>query len=77
MIDLSVPAGMLAASNPRLRNVLEDLGIDYVEKRNAEIDAVTMADVKRVAKRMFENQDLIVTIVGKPKGLAATPAKRS
>ncbi len=69
-------------SNAKIANQLlylmqEGLGIDYVDKRNAEIDAVTMADVKRVAKRLFENQDLIVTIVGKPKGLAATPAKRS
>jgi zinc protease len=69
-------------SNAKIANQLlylmqEDLGIDYVERRNAEIDAVTMADVKRVAKRMFENQDLIVTIVGKPKGLTTTPAKRS
>jgi len=69
-------------SNAKIANQLlylmqEDLGIDYVDKRNAEIEAVTMADVRRVAKRMFENQDLIVTIVGKPKGLAATPAKRS
>ena len=31
-----------------------------------EIEAVTLEDIKRVAKRLFENQDLIVTIVGKP-----------
>ena len=44
----------------------DDYGIDYVEKRNSLIDAVTMADVKRVALRLLKSDDLIVTIVGKP-----------
>jgi zinc protease len=48
---------------------MEGLGVGYVETRNAQIAAVTMADVKRVARRLFE-ADPIVTIVGKPKGLA-------
>ena len=52
------------------------MGPDYVDKRNAEIEAVTLDDAKRVAKRLFETQDLIVTIVGKPKGLAANPQPR-
>jgi zinc protease len=69
-------------SNAKIANQLlffwqENLGPDYVDKRNAEIEAVTLEDAKRAAKRLFENQDLIVTIVGKPKGLAATPPKRS
>jgi len=44
----------------------EDLGIDYVEKRNKLIEAVTLDDVKRVGKRVLTTGDLIVTIVGKP-----------
>jgi len=44
----------------------EDFGIDYVDKRNAQIDAVTMADVKRVAAKLLQTDGLIVTIVGKP-----------
>jgi zinc protease len=68
-------------SNAKIANQLlffwqENLGPDYVDKRNAEIEAVTLDDAKRAAKRLFENQDLIVTIVGKPKGLAATPQPR-
>ena len=68
-------------SNAKIANQLlwfwqEGLGIDYVDKRNAEIEAVTLADAKRAAKRLFEGQELIVTIVGKPKGLAATPQPR-
>jgi zinc protease len=69
-------------SNAKIANQLlwiqqEELGLDYVDRRNGEIDAVTLADVKRVAKRLFDGKELIVTIVGKPVGLAATPAKRS
>jgi zinc protease len=48
----------------------EDLGIGYVDKRNGEIEAVTLDQLKRVAKRLFENKELIVTIVGQPKNLA-------
>jgi zinc protease len=66
-------------SNAKIANQLlwiqqEDLGLDYVDRRNGEIEAVTMADIKRVAKRLFEGQEPIVTIVGKPVGLPATPA---
>jgi zinc protease len=68
-------------SNAKIANQLlwfwqEDMGIDYVDRRNAEIEALTLEDVKRAGKRLFENQDLIVTIVGKPKGLTAAPQPR-
>jgi zinc protease len=49
---------------------VEGLGRGYVEKRNALIEAVTIDDVRRVAKRLFEGRDLMVTVVGRPKGLA-------
>lgn len=39
---------------------------DYITNRNAMIEAVTMDDVKRVAKRLLDMDNLIVTIVGKP-----------
>jgi zinc protease len=45
---------------------IEDLGIDYVNRRNALIEAVSLEDIKRVAKRLFEADRLITTIVGKP-----------
>jgi zinc protease len=47
-------------------------GIDYVNRRNKLIEALTMDDLKRVAKRLIKSDQLIVTIVGKPK--AAAPA---
>jgi zinc protease len=45
---------------------IEDLGIDYVNHRNELIEAVSLEDIKRVAKRLFEADRLITTIVGKP-----------
>jgi zinc protease len=53
----------------------EGFGPDYVENRNKMIDAVTLADAKRVAARLLKPENLIVTIVGRPAGLkSATPA---
>jgi zinc protease len=49
---------------------LDNLGIDYIERRNGMIDAVTIDDAKRVAKRLYGG-DLLVTIAGRPKGLAS------
>jgi zinc protease len=49
---------------------LDDLGIDYIDKRNGLIDAVTMPDVKRVAKRLLE-AGMLITVVGKPQVLPA------
>ncbi len=56
---------------------VEDLGIDYIQRRNALIDAVTLDDAKRVAKRLGAG-GMLVTVVGRPKDLtssAAEPAK--
>jgi zinc protease len=45
---------------------MDGFGPEYVDNRNAMIAAVTLDDVKRVAKRLLSTDDLIVTIVGKP-----------
>jgi zinc protease len=55
-----------AIANQLLWIQIEDLGIDYVDKRNASIESVTLDDVRRVAKRLIEADRLITTIVGKP-----------
>ena len=45
---------------------VEDLGIDYIDKRNDLVEAVTLADVKRVAKRLLDG-GVLVTMVGRPQ----------
>ncbi len=49
---------------------LDNLGIDYVTRRGALIDAVTIADAKRVAKRLYGG-GMLVTVAGRPKGLTS------
>jgi zinc protease len=61
-------------TNQLLAIQIEDLGIDYVQKRNALIEAVSLGDIKRVANRLFEADRLITTIVGKPIEARASAA---
>ncbi|HZT24744.1 MAG TPA: pitrilysin family protein [Pseudolabrys sp.] len=51
---------------------IDDLGIDYIQRRDSLIDAVTIADAKRVAKRLYGG-GLLVTVAGRPKGLTTGP----
>ncbi len=48
---------------------LDNLGIDYIDRRNGEIEAITVQDIKRVAKRLMEPKNLIVTVAGEPEGI--------
>jgi zinc protease len=48
---------------------MDELGIDYIDKRNALVDGVTMEDVKRVAKRMVSPDNLLITVVGQKGAL--------
>ena len=47
----------------------DNLGIDYVTKRNDLIRAVTVEDAKRVAKRLIDPEALTISIVGRPEGI--------
>ncbi len=49
---------------------IDDLGIDYIDRRPALIDAVTLEDTKRVAKRLLD-AGLLVTVVGRPQGVTS------
>jgi zinc protease len=49
----------------------DDLGIDYIERRADLIDAVTLADAKRVAKRLLDG-GMLVTVVGRPEGVTSS-----
>ena len=50
----------------------ENLGIDYRDRRAKLINAVTLADVSRVAKRLLQPEKLLIVVVGKPAGLVAS-----
>lgn len=47
----------------------EDLGIDYFDRRNALIDAVTLEDVNRIAARYLAPDRFTFVLVGEPGGL--------
>lgn len=51
---------------------LEELGIDYLEKRNALIEAVSLAHVNRLAGQLLVPQALTFAIAGDPDGVEAT-----
>jgi zinc protease len=56
-----------------LQYQLDRLPIDYIEKRNAIVDAVTLDDAKRAARRLW-GQGLLTAIVGRAPQAAAQPA---
>ncbi|MBE2277687.1 MAG: insulinase family protein [Rhodobacteraceae bacterium] len=51
----------------------DHLTVDYVQTRNARIEAVTLQDVKRVAARLLHPDALHFIVVGQPEGLVSTP----
>lgn len=61
-------------SNSKIANYLlfvqtEDLGVDYINKRNGLIEAVTLEDIRRVAARLLKPDALSFVVVGNPVGL--------
>ena len=52
---------------------LDDIGIDYFSRRPELINAVTLDDARRVAKRLLDD-GLLVTVAGRPEGLVSTSA---
>jgi zinc protease len=47
---------------------VDDLGIDYTDKRNSLFEAVTLDDARRVAKRVLGPGQMLVTAAGRPVG---------
>jgi zinc protease len=62
-------SGKIAAQLTQIQ--LDNLGIDYIQRRGAMIDAVTIEDAKRVAKRLYSG-GMLVTVAGRPKGLTSS-----
>jgi zinc protease len=56
-----------------LQYQLDRLPIDYIEKRNALVDAVTLDDTRKAAKFLW-GQGLLTVIVGRAPQAAAQPA---
>jgi len=46
-----------------------ELEIDYIDKRNDLVDAITLKEANRVAKRLLQPDNLFVVVVGNPTGL--------
>jgi zinc protease len=48
---------------------LDDLPVDFFDKRNAMIEAVTLEDVNRVAAEYLNPENFTFVVVGEPQGL--------
>ncbi len=64
-------------ASDRIANMLvgmqeDKLGVDYIDKRNSYIDAVTLDDVRRVAKTMLDPSRLLFVVAGRPEGVKAS-----
>jgi zinc protease len=51
---------------------LDELGIDFLERRNGLIEAVSAEDIGRVVERLIRPETLTVVVVGKPEGVDPT-----
>jgi len=49
-----------------------NLSVDYMQKRNSFIEAVSLDDINRVAKRILISENLVTVVVGKPDGITST-----
>ncbi|TRD22255.1 M16 family metallopeptidase [Palleronia caenipelagi] len=60
--------------NERIASILvgmqmDDLPVSYIATRNADIEALKVEDLARVAKRLYQPENLSFVIVGQPEGL--------
>ncbi len=70
MLALDTSSKLAAAL---LQYQLDKLPIDYIEKRNAIVDAVTLDDARKAAQRLW-SQGLLTVIVGRAPQAATQPA---
>lgn len=50
----------------------DDLGLDYLDRRNDYIEAVTLEDLRRVTAELYQPDQLSVIVVGQPVGVEAS-----
>lgn len=60
--------------NGRIANILvgmqlDNMPIDYIQTRNAQIEALTLEDINRVARELYRPEALSFVVVGQPEGL--------
>lgn len=60
----------IASSLVRIQ--FDNLGIDYLDRRTALIDAVTKEDIARAVERFLDPSKLTFSVVGQPDGLKGT-----
>jgi zinc protease len=65
-------------SDAKIANVLyayqtSGRDINYINRRNDLVRAVTLADVNRVIRRLFNPDNFTFVVVGQPEGLDAAP----
>ncbi|MEL6523860.1 MAG: pitrilysin family protein [Pseudomonadota bacterium] len=63
--------------NARIASILvgmqmDDLGLDYVNTRNARVEAVTMEEINAIIARLIDPEGLHFVVVGQPEGLPAS-----
>ena len=56
------PVGMMGVR-------LDELPVDFFDKRNAMVEAVTLEDVNRVAAEYLNPENFTFVVVGEPQGL--------
>lgn len=61
--------GNAAIANILVGMQMDDLPMDYVKTRNDKVEAITLADIKRVAQRVLKPDALRFVVVGQPEGL--------
>ncbi len=60
------------AASALLSIELANLPIDYVDKRAGYLDAVSLDDARRVARRLYHAQNLRFLVMGRPTGVTGT-----
>lgn len=56
-------------SHQLVQIAFEGLGLDYLDRRNALVNTVTLDDIDRVSNRIFGDCSLLVAIAGRPDGV--------
>jgi zinc protease len=56
-------------ANQLLELRVDDLGVDYMDRRNDEVNAVTLEGAAIIAKRLFSDAKPLVVAAGRPVGL--------